>query len=443
GFVDRADHVERLFGQVIVVAVHDAVEAADRLRQLHVLAGRAREGLGDEKRLRQEALNLSRPGNRQLVVFGEFVHAEDRDDVLQFLVALQHCLHTARAVVMFLANDVRVQHPAGGVERVHRGIDAEFGDLPRQDERGIEVSKGRRRRGVGEVVRRYVNRLERGDRTGLGRGDAFLQYTHFLGQRRLVTHRGGHAPEQGGYFRSGQGVAVNVVDEHQYVAAFITERFRHGQPGQRDAQAVTRRLVHLPIHQRYLVDNAGVGHLVVKVVAFAGAFADAREYGIAGMFRGDVPDQLHQRYGLADAGAAEQADLAALGDGHDQVDDLDAGFQQLRCGRLVFIGRCLPVDRHGCLGADVALVVDGIPEYVHDAPERLLPDRYRDVLARIADAHATLQAFAGTHGDGAYDPVAELLLYLERDAGFIDHQRVVNLGDRVAWKLHVNHAAED
>src|SRR5690606_38009713 len=170
---------------------------------------------------------------------------------------------------------------------------------------------------------------------------------------------------------------------------------------------------------------------------------DAREYGIAGMFRGDVPDQLHQRYGLADAGAAEQADLAALGDGHDQVDDLDAGFQQLRCGRLVFIGRCLPVDRHGCLGADVALVVDGIPEYVHDAPERLLPDRYRDVLARIADAHATLQAFAGTHGDGAYDPVAELLLYLERDAGFIDHQRVVNLGDRVAWKLHVNHGADD
>jgi hypothetical protein len=28
--------------------------------------------------------------------------------------------------------------------------------------------------------------------------------------------------------------------------------------------------------------------------------------------------------GLAHAGAAEQADLAALGDGHDQVDDLDA-----------------------------------------------------------------------------------------------------------------------
>ena len=43
----------------------------------------------------------------------------------------------------------------------------------------------------------------------------------------------------------------------------------------------------------------------------------------------NVADQLHERHGLADAGAAEETDLTALGDRHDQVDDLDARFEQL------------------------------------------------------------------------------------------------------------------
>src|SRR3546814_20561935 len=55
------------------------------------------------------------------------------------------------------------------------------------------------------------------DRTGLGRGDAFLQDAHFLGQGGLVTHRRRHAAEQRRLFVTGQGVAVDVVDEQQHV----------------------------------------------------------------------------------------------------------------------------------------------------------------------------------------------------------------------------------
>jgi hypothetical protein len=40
---------------------------------------------------------------------------------------------------------------------------------------------------------------------------------------------------------------------------------------------------------------------------------------------GDVADQLLNQHGLAHAGAAEEADLAALLVGGEQVDDLDAG----------------------------------------------------------------------------------------------------------------------
>src|SRR3546814_13203624 len=73
------------------------------------LARRAGEDFGDVERLRQEALDLARAGDGLLVVFRQLVHAEDRDDVLQFLVALQHALHVAGSVVVLVADHVRVE----------------------------------------------------------------------------------------------------------------------------------------------------------------------------------------------------------------------------------------------------------------------------------------------------------------------------------------------
>ena len=58
---------------------------------------------------------------------------------------------------------------------------------------------------------------------------------------------------------------------------------------------------------------------------------------------GDVVDELHDQHGLADAGAAEEADLAALGVGREQIDDLDAGDEDLRLGRLLGV-RSAPAD---------------------------------------------------------------------------------------------------
>src|SRR5687768_15699743 len=51
GLVDGADHVERLLGQVVVVAVQDALEAADGLGQRDDLAVLAGEHLGHVERL--------------------------------------------------------------------------------------------------------------------------------------------------------------------------------------------------------------------------------------------------------------------------------------------------------------------------------------------------------------------------------------------------------
>src|SRR5678810_344981 len=46
-------------------------------------------------------------------------------------------------------------------------------------------------------------------------------------------------------------------------------------------------------------DDARFDHLVIEVVALAGALADAREHRHAAVRLGDVVDQLHDRHGLA------------------------------------------------------------------------------------------------------------------------------------------------
>ena len=181
------------------------------------------------------------------------------------------------------------------------------------------------------------------------RGDALLQSAHVGGERRLIADRRGDTAEQRRHFRARLSEAEDVVDEEQHVLALVAEILGDGEAGEGDTGAGARRLVHLAVDQRAFracgraarrvhVD-LGFDHLVIEVVAFAGALADAGEHRIAAMRLGDVVDQLHDQHGLADAGAAEQADLAALGVGREQVDDLDAGDENLRFGRLVGIER--------------------------------------------------------------------------------------------------------
>src|SRR5216683_505050 len=85
GFFDGADHIERLFGKMVVLAFAQSAEALDGVGEVDELAGRAGEDFGDEERLRQEALDLARARDSDLVLFIQFVHAENGDDVLQRL----------------------------------------------------------------------------------------------------------------------------------------------------------------------------------------------------------------------------------------------------------------------------------------------------------------------------------------------------------------------
>src|SRR2546423_4819705 len=152
GLLDGAHHVERLLRQVVVPAVEDLGEAADRVLELHVLAGRAGELLGDEVRLREEPLDLARASDDELVLVGELVDAEDGDDVLQVAVALQHLLHARRRPVMLLGDDPRLERARGRAQRIDRRIDPLLDDGAIEHGRRVQVREGVRRRRIGEVV---------------------------------------------------------------------------------------------------------------------------------------------------------------------------------------------------------------------------------------------------------------------------------------------------
>ncbi len=338
-------------------------------------------------------------------------------------------------------------------ERVHRRVDAKLGDLAAEHRGGVKMGERGGGGGVGQVVGGHVDGLHRGDRALLGRGDPLLQLAHVGGQRRLIAHRRGDAAEQCGHFRARLGEAEDVIDEEQNVLAFlVAEIFGDRQAGQRHALAGARRLVHLAIDQRHLaafggalaeLDDAGVDHFVIQVVAFAGALTHASEHRHAAMRLGDVVDQLLNEHRLAHPGAAEQADLAALQVGGQQVHHLDAGDQDFRRGGLVLEARGGAVDRVALGIGHRAALVDRVADDVDDAPERAGTDRHADRRAGVGDFLAAHQPVGAVHGDGADGFLAQLLRHFQHQGALADFG-VQGVQDerQLAVELHVHHGAQ-
>ena len=154
---------------------------------------------------------------------------------------------------MLFADNFRRERFRSRGERIDRRINSELGDGTLEHDGRIEVRERVRRRRIGQIVRRNVNRLERSDRAFLGRSDSLLQIAHLRGERRLITDGGRRAAEQRRNFRTGLRKTKDVVDEEQHVlVAFVAEIFRHRQRGERHAQTRAGRLVHLPVNERDL-----------------------------------------------------------------------------------------------------------------------------------------------------------------------------------------------
>ena len=159
---------------------------------------------------------------------------------------------------------------------------------------------------------------------------------------------------------------------------------------------------------------------------------------------GDIVDQFHDDNGLADAGAAEQANLAALGVWRQQIDYLDAGGQNFRFRRLIDEGRRGVMDGGAALGYHRAAIVDRVADHIDDTPQGFGSHRHHDWRAGIGDFLAANKTFGGVHGDGANRRLAEMLGHFE------DQQAVAQIavkgienGGKIAFKLHIDDSADN
>uniref|UniRef100_A0A182P1D5 Prokaryotic-type class I peptide chain release factors domain-containing protein n=1 Tax=Anopheles epiroticus TaxID=199890 RepID=A0A182P1D5_9DIPT len=422
--LDRADHVEGNLRQMVQLTVQDLGEALDGFLQRHQFAGMASEHLSDLERLRQETLDLAGAGDRQLVLLGQLIHTQDGNDILQGLVVLQNLLHATGNVVVLGTDDVRVHDTRGRIQWIDSRVDAQLGNGTRQYSGGVQVSESGGRSRIGQIVSRHVDGLHRRDGALLRGGNTLLHATHVRGQGWLVTDSGRDTTQQGRHLRTGLGETEDVVNEQQHILTLlVAEVLGHSQSSQRDTGTGARRLVHLAVHQRDLGrlvlqrDDTTLNHLVVQIVTLAGAFADAGKHGVTTVRLGDVVDQLHDEYGLADTGTTEQSDLATLRVRGQQIHHLDAGYQNLLLDAHLDELGGFGVDRGGQVGLDRATLVDRFTDHVNDATERFRTDRNTDGRASVENALSSHQTLRTVHGDGAHRVFTQMLRNLQHQPG--------------------------
>ena len=224
----------------------------------------------------------------------------------------------------------------------------------------------------------------------------------------------------------------------------VPEVLGHGQAGQRHPHTDAGRFVHLAEDQRRLICHAALPHFPPEVIALPAPLTYAGEDGIAVVLHGYVVNQLLDQHGLTHTGAAEQADLAALGIRLQQVDDLDTGLQNLHGGALILKRGRIPVNAlAGRFRRERLSAVDGLAQHVEHPAQRLLSYRDLNGLAGSGYLHAPGQTLAARQHDAADDPLAHVLGYLHH-AGLavqLHGQRFLDLRQMSGFKLHIYHRA--
>jgi peptide chain release factor 1 len=165
---------------------------------------------------------------------------------------------------------------------------------------------------------------------------------------------------------------------------------------------------------------------------------------------GDVVDELEDEHGLAHAGAAEQADLAAAPVRGQQVHDLDPGLEHLDLHRLVGELGGQAVDGVELGGVDRAALVDRQADHVQDPAQHLLAHRHLDRSPGVLHRHAPHQAVGGVHGHAADRTFAQVLGDLDDqvlgpvvDRGVGDGEGGVDLRQIGAGELDVHDRTDD
>jgi len=167
------------------------------------------------------------------------------------------------------------------------------------------------------------------------------------------------------------------------------------------------------------IDDARILKFTPKVVALTGALAHAGENRKTATLDGDIVDQLLDQHRLADACAAEQPGLAALGIGLEQVDDLDAGLEHLGPGLQILEGRGIAMDSPLLFRLQRSQVINRLADEIEQTAQRRLAHRHLDRRAGVHYLLAALQSVRRIHGDAAGGVLAQMLRHLQHQKGSI------------------------
>ena len=153
-----------------------------------------------------------------------------------------------------------------------------------------------------------------------------------------------------------------------------------------------------------------------------------------------VIDQLGDQHRLAHASAAKQPGLAAALDGRQQIDGLDAGFQDFTVHHAFFKRGGRLVDGAAGDRERRRLAVQGLAKHIEHASEHRIADRHLDRCAGGMHRHAQPQSAYRRQRHAARRTVGEQGGDLHCQFAGVDQ-----LLDawRCADKQHVHHAATD
>jgi len=318
GFGESSHHVEGSFGKFISRSLEQSSESLDGVGQFDDPSGPSGEDLRHEEGLGQESFDLPGSGDSDLIFFGQLVHSQDGDDILERLVVLEQLLDVSGGVVVQLSDDGGIEHSRGRVQGVHGGVDSELSQGSVQHGSGVEMGEGGGWGGVGKIISGHVDGLDGGDGSFLGCRDSLLKGSQISGEGGLVSDGGGDTSKQGGHLGAGLGESEDVVDKEQHILSLVvSEVLSDGQAGQADSSSGTRGLVHLAVDQRSLGtraigdDHLRVDHLVVQIISLSGSLSDSGEDGVPSVLLGDVVNQLHDEHSLADSGSSEKSNFTS------------------------------------------------------------------------------------------------------------------------------------
>ena len=187
-----------------------------------------------------------------------------------------------------------------------------------------------------------------------------------------------------------------------------------------------------------------------EVVPFTGPLPHAGKDGKTAMLLGNIIDQLHDEHGLADSGAAEEADLAATNIRSQEIYDLDPRDKGFDLGRLIREGGGRTMDFVLFLGADRSHFVHRFSDDVHDTSQRLATHRHDDLSAGVFYCLTTNKAVGGVHGDGPNDIFTEMLRDFQHqiveavvDGRVGQPKGVKDQGELARFELNVHNRSDD